>query len=78
MNHKTLENMDFLSDHLPVMFLMKLNSIANNIPINYDQALWNKIKYQNKEDKFSNAITQEFDKLLEDNDFNAGSVNEKI
>ena len=78
MSHNTLESMDFLSDHLPVKFLMKLNSIANNVPINYDQALWNKIKYQNKEDKFSNAITQEFDKLLDDNDFNAGSVNEKI
>ena len=78
MSHNTLESMDFLSDHLPIKFLMKLNSIANNVPINYDQTLWNKIKYQNKEDKFSNAITQEFDKLLEDNDFNAGSVNEKI
>ena len=77
-NHKTLENMDYLSDHLPVMFLIKLNGKKNNTPLNRDQVLWNKIKQENKEEKFSKTITRKFDQLLENNDFNAGIVNEKI
>ena len=49
--------MDFVSDHLPVMFLIKLNIEINKTPINHDQMLWNKIIHQNKEEKFSKAIT---------------------
>lgn len=40
--------------------------------------MWNKIKAKELEGKLGDIITKESDELLIDNEFNAGSVNEKI
>ena len=40
--------------------------------------MWNKIKAKDLEGKLGDIITKVSDVLLTDNEFNAGSVNEKI
>ena len=70
--------MDMLSDHLPTYFQIKIQTQITEIKKNNGLLMWNKIKAKELEEQLGDIITAESDKLLTDNDFNAGSVNEKI